>query len=208
MVGLEKYIREYVWILPVYLFISYGCLSDMARMDKQMNPDYLLYPLVPPFILFLIHVILFVYSIYKESACSMKVKLVHKKAKLPKRETSGSCGYDLSSCEAVTIPKRGLAVVNTGLIVIIPNGHYGRIAPRSGLTVKHSLDVGAGVIDISFRGEVKVVLFNHSDQDYCVKEGDRIAQLLLEKISMEMVFEVYHIDQTERGSNGFGSTGV
>ena len=82
------------------------------------------------------------------------------------------------------------------------------VAPRSGLAWKHSIDVGAGVIDADYRGSVGVILFNHSDVDFEVKLGDRIAQLIIEKIITPEVMEVEDLDCTERGVGGFGSTGV
>jgi dUTP pyrophosphatase len=81
-------------------------------------------------------------------------------------------------------------------------------APRSGLAWKHSIDVGAGVIDADYRGPLGVILFNHSDQDFAVKAGDRIAQLILEVIVTPEVVEVEDLESTIRGSGGFGSTGV
>ena len=82
------------------------------------------------------------------------------------------------------------------------------VAPRSGLTWKNSIDVGAGVIDADYRGPVGVILFNHSDVDFEVKPGDRIAQLIVQKIVTPEVEEVDDLDATVRGSGGFGSTGV
>ena len=85
---------------------------------------------------------------------------------------------------------------------------YGRVAPRSGLAYKKGIDVGAGVIDEDYRGEVGVILFNFGEEDFEVAPGDRIAQLILEKISMVGLKEVDDLDQTDRGAGGFGSTGV
>lgn len=84
----------------------------------------------------------------------------------------------------------------------------GRIAPRSGLAAKNFIDVGAGVIDADYRGQVKVLLFNHSDADFVVKEGDRVAQLVLERIYTPEVVEVQELEESVRGAGGFGSTGV
>lgn len=81
-------------------------------------------------------------------------------------------------------------------------------ASRSGLAWKHSIDVGAGVIDADYRGPVRVILFNHSDVDFEVKAGDRISQLIIEKIITPDVVEVESLDSTQRGEGGFGSTGV
>ena len=96
----------------------------------------------------------------------------------------------------------------TGLSISFPAGLYARIAPRSGLALKKFMDVGAGVVDADYRGEVGVVLFNHGDQDFEVKMGDRIAQLILEQISTPEVVEVSGLDETVRGTGGFGSTGI
>lgn len=83
----------------------------------------------------------------------------------------------------------------------------GRIAPRSGLAAKHFIDTGAGVIDADYRGQVKVLLFNHSDGDFQVAEGDRVAQLILERIYTPEVLEVDELEESVRGAGGFGSTG-
>jgi dUTP pyrophosphatase len=77
-------------------------------------------------------------------------------------------------------------LVDTDIAISVPAGTYGRIAPRSGLASKHFIDTGAGVIDADYRGQVKVLLFNHSDKDFEVKEGDRIAQLVLERVSEQI----------------------
>lgn len=82
------------------------------------------------------------------------------------------------------------------------------LAPRSGLTWKNSIDVGAGVIDADYRGPIGVILFNHSDVDFDVKPGDRIAQMIIVKIVTPEVEEVDDLDATVRGAGGFGSTGV
>uniref|UniRef100_A0A8C0D690 Deoxyuridine 5'-triphosphate nucleotidohydrolase n=1 Tax=Balaenoptera musculus TaxID=9771 RepID=A0A8C0D690_BALMU len=89
----------------------------------------------------------------------------------------------------------------------IPSGCYGRVAPRSGLAAKHFIDVGAGVIDEDYRGNVGVVLFNFGKEKFEVKKGDRIAQLICEQIFYPEIEEVQVLDDTERGSGGFGSTG-
>jgi len=98
--------------------------------------------------------------------------------------------------------------VATGLAVAIPEGNYGRIAPRSGLAFKNFIDVGAGVIDEDYRGELKVLLFNLGPDDFNVNEGDRIAQFIIEKYTPTELEEVETLDETARGADGFGSTGV
>ncbi|KAF9620346.1 hypothetical protein IFM89_011081 [Coptis chinensis] len=138
----------------------------------------------------------------------LKVKKLSENAILPSRGSSLSAGYDLSSAVETKVPARGKALVPTDLSIAIPEGTYARIAPRSGLAWKHSINVGAGVIDADYRGPVGVILFNHSDVDFEVKTGDRIAQMILEKIVTPEVFEVEDLDSTVRGVGGFGSTGV
>ena len=98
--------------------------------------------------------------------------------------------------------------MKTGLQIRVPYGCYGRVAPRSGLALKKFIDVGAGVIDADYNGEVGVVLFNFSDEEFVVKVGDRIAQLIIERISMAPVVVVDSISKTQRGTGGFGSTGT
>merc|ERR1711920_882892 len=138
----------------------------------------------------------------------LQVKKLNKNAKLPLLGSVNAAGYDLHSLGASTVPARGKALVPTGLAFAIPVGNYGRIAPRSGLAAKHSIDVGAGVIDADYRGEVKVLLFNHSDTDFAIKEGDRIAQMIIEKYTPTDLVEMQELEETTRGDGGFGSTGV
>ncbi|SCV70601.1 BQ2448_3363 [Microbotryum intermedium] len=129
------------------------------------------------------------------------------KAKLPTRGSAAAAGYDLYSAEAKTVPARGKALINTDLSIAVPEGTYGRIAPRSGLASKFMIDTGAGVIDGDYRGTVHVLLFNLCDKDYQVVEGDRVAQLILEQIVTPEVTEVESLSETVRGAGGFGSTG-
>ncbi|MDC1215658.1 dUTP diphosphatase [bacterium] len=106
------------------------------------------------------------------------------------------------------IPARGKGLVKTDLSIAIPKDTYARVAPRSGLAWKHFIDVGAGVVDYDYRGNVGVILFNHSDTDFAIQHGDRVAQLILERITTPEVVEVEDLDDTARGAGGFGSTGV
>lgn len=129
---------------------------------------------------------------------------------IPSKATPGSIGLDLHSVEPYVVLPGQRVVVSTGLQVSLPQGTYGRIAPRSGLAVKHGLDVGAGVIDSDYTGEVRVVLFNH-DQNvpFIIRPGYRIAQLILEQALDPVVTESdTPFCDTDRGAGGFGSTGV
>ena len=96
-------------------------------------------------------------------------------ALLPKKGSEFSAGFDLHALTEAVVPARGKACIQTGIAMAIPEGNYGRIAPRSGLAAKHFIDVGAGVIDADYRGELKVLLFNHGEKDFEIKAQDRIA---------------------------------
>ncbi len=126
---------------------------------------------------------------------------------IPVYSHPGDAGADLRSSEDVVIPSRGKLLISTGIRLKLPPGHVGLIWPRSGLAVKHSLDCGAGVVDSEYRGEVKVLLFNHSDEDFPVKTGDRIAQFIVQKFERVDFIPVDSLEETARGGNGFGSTG-
>lgn len=142
----------------------------------------------------------------------MPAKLLIKKlsdfATVPTKGSKLSAGYDLYAAYDYVIKARGKEMVKTDLQIALPTGCYGRVAPRSGLAWKHSIDVGAGVIDEDYRGPLNVILFNFSESDFEIKKGDRIAQLICEKIEHADIQEVMDLDSTERGTNGFGSTGV
>ena len=141
-------------------------------------------------------------------ACNLKVKRMVNHAKLPIRGSVGAAGYDLHAVEKTVIPAQSRSVVKTGIAIEIPEGLYARIAPRSGLSVKKPIDVGAGVVDSDYRGEIGVVLINHSNKDFEVNVGDRIAQMILEQIKTPEVVKQADLDQTDRGEKGFGSTGM
>jgi dUTP pyrophosphatase len=139
----------------------------------------------------------------------MQVVLENEYASLPSKGSANAIGYDLYSCEKKIVPARGRAVVNTGVVIQMPPGCYGRVAPRSGLAAKRGIDVGAGVIDADYRGVIGVVLFNHDDHDFHVDIGDRIAQLILEQALMGVtITQVQELSTTKRGADGFGSTGT
>jgi dUTP pyrophosphatase len=132
---------------------------------------------------------------------------LHADAKLPTRGSPHSAGLDLYSVEALTIPAHARAGVRTGLAVSIPRGFYGRVAPRSGLAIRHGLDVLAGVIDSDYRGEIICALINHGDEPLHIEAGERCAQLIIESIAMLEPAWSENLSETERGQGGFGSTG-
>lgn len=135
------------------------------------------------------------------------IKKLSDKARLPTRGSAFAAGYDLYAAKDTVVPSRGKVLVDTDISMAVPEGTYGRIAPRSGLASKHMIDTGAGVIDADYRGQVKVLLFNHGEKDFEVKEGDRVAQLVLERIYTPEVVEVKELEESVRGAGGFGSTG-
>lgn len=158
-----------------------------------------------------------------ETIVPVKFVKLNNLAIVPSRQKTGDAGYDLYATESVKIKPMSRALVSTGLSIEVPQGYYARIAPRSGLAVKNGIDVLAGVVDSSYRGEVKVVLMNlsidlasmmgltpniaGSSFDFNIKAGDRIAQLIIEKYHAVDWQEVESLSTTER-TGGFGSTGV
>ena len=142
---------------------------------------------------------------------ALNVTRLAQNAQLPVRATSGSAGYDLFSTDSYVVLPGRRVVVSTGISIQLPPGTYGRIAPRSGLAVKHGLDTLAGVIDPDYQGEIKVVLQNlDMQQPFVIRPGYRIAQLILENFTVAEVNEVptENTPLTARGASGFGSTGV
>jgi len=137
---------------------------------------------------------------------SVKVKKLSGEARVSKKGSGEAAGHDLYGNEGADVPPRGQAIVGTGIAIGLPHNTYGRIAPRSRVVLKHRLMTNAGVIDSDCRGEVKVVLANLGDQPYRVEEGDRIAQLIIDKIDKRELQEVTQLDDTERGEQGLGSS--
>tara|TARA_Y100000992_G_C20809145_1_gene279473 strand:+ start:11 stop:469 length:459 start_codon:yes stop_codon:yes gene_type:complete len=137
----------------------------------------------------------------------LRVQKLSPSAQIPTKGSPDSAGWDLKAAHETTVPARGKAIIATDLSIAVPEGCYGRIAPRSGLSWKKHTDIGAGVIDMDYRGPVGVVIFNHADTDLKIEVGDRVAQLILEKISYADMVEVDVLDNTQRGEGGFGSTG-
>ena len=129
-------------------------------------------------------------------------------ARISSRGSLAAAGFDLHSIEGGRISPGGRLCVHTGLQVAIPSGFYGRIAPRSGLSLRHGIDVGAGVVDGDYRGELCVILFNFGDSVFEFASGDRIAQLVVEKIFVGEAVEVSSLDETVRGVSGFGASGI
>ena len=128
---------------------------------------------------------------------------------LPAYATSGAAGLDLRAAEAVVLKPSARYLMPTGIAIALPLGHEAQVRPRSGLAVKHGVTVlnAPGTIDEDYRGEIKVPLINHGTDDFIIKRGDRIAQLVIAPVSKARLVEVSTLDETPRGSGGFGSSG-
>ena len=137
----------------------------------------------------------------------LSFKRLDPEATLPTRGSSQSAGLDIFSIEEVVIEPKQRSLVRTGLAAAIPEGHYGRIAPRSGLATRQGLDVLAGVIDSDYRGEVRCLLYNSGDEAIHLPAQSKICQLIIEKIITPSAVWSDEISDTDRGSGGFGSTG-
>jgi deoxyuridine 5'-triphosphate nucleotidohydrolase len=137
----------------------------------------------------------------------LRFKRLDPRAALPSRGSSLSAGLDICSIENVAIEPLQRVLVPTGLAVAIPEGYYGRVAPRSGLATKKGLDVLAGVIDADYRGEILCLLYNSGNEAIHLPAQSKICQLIIERIITPTAVWTDEISATERGGGGFGSTG-
>lgn len=138
----------------------------------------------------------------------IKVSKLFESAIIPTRGTEGAAGFDLYASHAITIPAGDRSLVDTGISMEIPPGMAGLIWPRSGMAVKRGIDTGAGVIDSDYRGEIKVLLFNHTPFNFKVEMGDRIAQIVFQSVyAGDLIEHNGGVSETDRGAGGFGSTG-
>ena len=125
---------------------------------------------------------------------------------MPTKAHETDAGYDIYAREGKIVPARGSAIFDTGVHIELPYGSVGMLKSKSGLNVKHGI-TSEGVLDVGYTGSICVKLYNHSDTDYEVKQGDKISQLVVMPILMPELELVDRLDETERGSNGFGSSG-
>lgn len=137
----------------------------------------------------------------------LNFKRLDPRATLPARGSVAAAGLDIFSIEDLTIQPKQRALARTGLAVAIPEGYYGRVAPRSGLATKKGLDTLAGVIDADYRGEIGCLLYNSGDAPVHLPAQSKICQLLIEKIITPTAVWADDLDDTDRGGGGFGSTG-
>jgi dUTP pyrophosphatase len=148
----------------------------------------------------------------QETAPVLGVKKKDESVPLPKYETSGSAGLDIKAFipSDLAIPPMGRAKIPTGLFLEIPEGYEAQVRPRSGLASKWGITLlnSPGTIDSDYRGELEVILINMGSESFMVKNGDRIAQMVISPVVRVSISEVERLSETERGSGGFGSTGI
>lgn len=142
----------------------------------------------------------------------MQVKIVNKsKHSLPEYATALSAGMDLRANidEPVTLRPLQRSLIPTGIYIQLPEGYEAQIRPRSGLAVKHGISIvnSPGTIDADYRGEIRVILVNLSDEDFIINDGERICQMVIARHTRVEWLQVDDLDETERGSGGFGHTG-
>ncbi|GAA7036058.1 dUTP diphosphatase [Helicobacter pylori] len=140
----------------------------------------------------------------------IKIQKIHPNALIPKYQTEGSSGFDLHAVEEVMIKPHSVGLVKIGICLSLEVGYELQVRTRSGLALNHQVIVlnSPGTVDNDYRGEIKVILANLSDKDFKVQVGDRIAQGVVQKTYKAEFIECERLDETSRGSGGFGSTGV
>ena len=138
----------------------------------------------------------------------IRVKKLHPDAILPKYIRPQDAAMDLYSCENLIIPPQQRVLVPTGIAMAIPLGSVGLIWDRSGMAANHGIKSMGGVIDCTYRGEIKVILHNLTNQPFTIEKGMRIAQMLIQEVHQKEIIEVQELDETVRGSGGFGSSGM
>lgn len=143
----------------------------------------------------------------------MELKIVNKSSNpLPEYKTIQSAGMDLRAnlTESIVLKPLERKLIPTGLFIALPDGYEAQIRPRSGLALKNGVTVlnTPGTIDADYRGEIGVILINLSDSDFTINHGDRICQMIIQKIEQPVMVEVSVLDETERGAGGFGHTGT
>ena len=136
----------------------------------------------------------------------IRTKRLSPKATIPTKGSRLAAGHDLYAINEFVIPSQGQVLAETGIAIGLPKGTYARIAPRSGLASKKGIAINGGVIDADYTGEIKVIMINHGKIDCRIQAGDRMAQIIIEKIDTSDMMEVDQLETTERADGGFGST--
>ena len=143
-----------------------------------------------------------------DNYCIVKTSLLNPNAKIPTKANINDAGFDLYSIIDTVIPTKQRKTVNTGIAIQMPDNMAGLIWPRSGLSVKKGIDVLAGVVDAGYRGEIMVCLYNTSDENVAIHAGDRIAQIIFQEVPRVSMEFHSKLGSSQRGENGFGSSGV
>lgn len=141
---------------------------------------------------------------------TVSFKRIHPDAVLPAFAHPSDAGMDIRSVASLVIPVGKRALVPTGLVVNLPPAYEAQVRPRSGLALKNGVTVlnAPGTIDAGYRGEIGVILANFGEADFEVRKGDRIAQLVIAPVTQPMIVETSEVEATDRGTGGFGSTGL
>lgn len=139
---------------------------------------------------------------------TLKIKKLHPEAILPKYLRPGDAAMDLHSNENKVLQPNQRQLISTGIAMAIPQGNVGLIWDRSGMAANHGIKCMGGVIDSNYRGELKVILHNLTDQPFTIEKGMRIAQMLIQQVEQKEILEVEELDDSVRGEKGFGSTGL
>ena len=147
------------------------------------------------------------YRIPTKENMKLQFKKLSERARLPKYAHDGDSGMDVYATDSKTIPPYSFIKMPLNLACNIPTGYELQVRPRSGLAAKHGVACVFGTVDMGYRGDIGVTLFNHTNTEVRIEKGDRIAQLVLAPIVRAHIVETDTLDNTERGANGFGSTG-
>ena len=138
----------------------------------------------------------------------IKIKKLHSNAIIPNYAHKGDAGMDIYSCEDTIIYPKQRKAVSTGISIALPENYVSLVWDKSGIALKQGITTLAGVCDSGYRGEYKIVLLNTTTKNYKIKKGQKIAQILIQKIETPEIKEVENLDETSRGDGGFGSTGL
>ena len=139
---------------------------------------------------------------------TIHIKKLHPDAILPQYVHPQDAGMDFFTCETITIQPHERTLIPTGIAMAIPAGYVGLIWDKSGIASKYGIKTMAGVIDASYRGEVKILVHNLSPTTYTFEKGTKVAQMLIQRVEQKKLIEVEELDDTSRGEGGFGSTGL
>ena len=138
---------------------------------------------------------------------TIKIKKVCDEAILPKYAHPGDAGMDFFSNEEITLRAGERKLVSTGISMAIPEGYVGLLWDKSGIASKFGIKSMAGVIDAGYRGEIRILLHNLSNEDFQIEKGMKVAQMLIQPVEQKQLVEVNDLEETARGDGGFGSTG-